>query len=308
VALGAAYQSGLLPVSADSIEKAIRLNNVHPATNVAAFRAGRLAVHQPNGLDAMFPREASSLASRVDELQLRPSARREAERDLLVRSVDIDDKETLRLLRIRVEDLIDYQGAAYARQFVDVVNRAVDAERKVGAVGAQKVFVSTVIKNLHKLMTYKDEYEVARLLTQRTFDRRVKSMFDGPVQLKFHLQPPVLRHFGMKRKLAVGEWIVPVLRLLRSFRFLRGTPFDIFGFASVRRQERELLKWYVDLLDRVISEITNDNLAAAVAIANLPDGIRGYEGIKEANIAETKTRVAEMMKALRPPQSDRRVA
>jgi indolepyruvate ferredoxin oxidoreductase len=308
VAIGVAYQAGLLPVSAESIEEAIRLNNVHQAANIAAFRAGRLVIHQPNGLDAMLPSKPLGMASRIDELQLRPSARREADRDALLRSFDIDDKETLRLLHIRIEDLIDYQGTPYARRFVEIVRRAIAAESRIAAAGNRGEFVQAVVKNLHKLMAYKDEYEVARLLTQRTFDRRAKSMFDGPVRLKFHLQPPLLRHFGIKQKLAVGEWIVPVLRFLRSLRFLRGTPFDIFGYSSVRRQERELIKWYAELLDRVIPEITRENYATAVAIANLPDEIRGYESIKEKSIVTTKARVATLMTALRPTQADRLVA
>ena len=280
VMLGAAFQAGLVPISADSIEQAIRHNNTQVKQNIAAFRLGRL--RQIRELTAP-ERVEPQLADRAAELALTHSGARSLAQAALIEpfrdlKADLRDK-----LSLRIEDLISYQNEAYATRYADIVRTVREKEAAISGK-ADLPLTRAVIENLHKLMAYKDEYEVARLHIQRTFRQRVKSMFDGPVKLYFHLQPPLLRHFGMSRKVRIGEWFVVPLSILHHCRFLRSTPFDPFGYAKVRRVERHLVGWYIEALERLCSQLRSDNAAAAVLIARLPEEIRGYEEIKLASI------------------------
>jgi indolepyruvate ferredoxin oxidoreductase len=299
VAVGAAYQAGLLPISAAAVEQAIALNKVQVQANIAAFRAGRLFMHDPARLNALIRQPYVGLADRVSELVITPSRARSAARDALLATCPDLDPETRRLLATRIEDLIDYQSGSYAQRYVEVVRQVAAAERRFGGgAAAARALTRAVIRNLHKLMAYKDEYEVARLLTQRTFRERALARFEGRAKLSFNLQPPLLRHFGMNRKVSLGEWFAPVLKLLAALRFVRGTPLDIFGYAAIRRVERRLVDWYVDLILQTLPALRSDNIVSAIAIAELPDDIRGYEEIKMKNVAQVQERVAPLLAAL----------
>ena len=175
-----------------------------------------------------------TFADRTAELARRPSAERRKVRDDLLARVGALDPETRRLLDIRIEDLLDYQGRGYAKRYVDVLSRAANAERNV--MGATGELTQAVARNLHKLMAYKDEYEVARLLTQNTFRERALAGFAPGAKLYFNLQPPLLRAFGMKKKIALGAWFAPVLKVLATLRILRGTPLDIFVRPDAARR------------------------------------------------------------------------
>jgi indolepyruvate ferredoxin oxidoreductase len=309
VAVGAAYEAGLLPITAASIESAIRLNNVGIQANTMAFRAGRLAIKDPDQLARLMRRPNHGFADRVAELALRPNAARIAIRAKLLAPLADLDAETMRLLTIRTEDLIDYQSRAYARRYVDVVKQVLASERRLGGVAADELRLTrAVIRNLHKLMAYKDEYEVARLLTQRTFASRAHDAFEGPTKLYFHLQPPLMRYFGSKRKIALGERFIPVLKLLARFSFVRGTPLDIFGYSRIRRLERNLVAWYIDLISTTIVALQSNNMAIAVAIAEAPDEIRGYEEIKRANAERVKESVESLVAVLCTRSDDRLTA
>jgi indolepyruvate ferredoxin oxidoreductase len=126
-----------------------------------------------------------------------------------------------------------------------------------------------VARNLHKLMAYKDEYEVARLL-----------LASAPKHATFMLHPPMLRSLGMRRKLELSTGARPTFRVLRSMRHLRGTAFDPFGHARVRKVERAMVPEYVSAVDALLAALTPANTAEAVAIAGLPDRVRGYEHLK----------------------------
>ena len=151
----------------------------------------------------------------------------------------------------------------------------------------------TVARNLFKLMAYKDEYEVARLLTKRSFEEQVRAMWESPVSVNYNLHPPLLRRFGVRRKLKLGPWFRVPLRALASMKGLRGTIFDPFGHMAHRRAERELIRWYSELTLRVMASLTPENAAAAIEILSLPDQIRGYEKIKEASIAAVQQSAAQ---------------
>jgi indolepyruvate ferredoxin oxidoreductase len=129
-------------------------------------------------------------------------------------------------------------------------------------------------------MAYKDEYEVARLHLEAGMQARAEAEFEGRVRIHYHLHPPLLRALGLRRKLRLGRWIEPALWLLARARGLRGTALDPFGGAEVRRLERRLVGWYGGATERALAALTPENHARVVELAALPDGIRGYEGLK----------------------------
>src|SRR4029450_13745958 len=131
------------------------------------------------------------------------------------------------------------------------------------AAGRHEV-THAVIRNLYKLMAYKDEYEVARLHLKPAFHAGPPKLFSPPPRLPSPLHPPPLRALGLRRKLRLGPWFRPALRALRAVRRLRGTPFDPFGYAAVRREERRLVPWYRDLVIRALADSGGDGHAAAV--------------------------------------------
>jgi len=156
-----------------------------------------------------------------------------------------------------------------------------------------------VAKYLYKLMAYKDEYEVARLLTKPEFERQALGMWASPESISYNLHPPLLRNFGVHKKMKLGSWFRTPLLFLKRLKGLRGTPLDIFGYAAHRRLERSMIQWYRELMEQVIANLTPDSLPLALEIAALPDQIRGYEKIKEQNIAKVKQAAAEKLEALK---------
>jgi len=188
----------------------------------------------------------------------------------------------------RVAELREYQNEAYAQTYVAFLENIQEPALK-----------ETVAKYLYKLMAYKDEYEVARLLTKPSFERKTKEMWASPESISYNLHPPMLRRFGVNKKMKLGPWFRTPLRILKGMKGLRGTPLDIFGYAAHRRQERELIEWYRDLIERVLENLTPENLPQAIEIAALPDQIRGYEKIKEQNIAKVKLMASEKLAALK---------
>ena len=280
--LGAAYQAGALPISAASIEQAIRLNGVSVEMNLLAFRWGRMAV-----VDAKQVEAAVRNATGREETPRVLSAEARA----LVDSVGAGG-ELRRRLEVRVPELIAYQSAAYAREYVEFVAGVARAEqqRTPGRTG----LAEAVARSLHKLMAYKDEYEVARLHLDAAQDAELRSRFGPAVKVHWHLHPPLLRALGLKRKLKLGSWFAPAFRLLRGMKGLRGTAFDPFGYAEVRRVERALPGEYRRTIEGVIAHLGPATHGAAVEIAELPDEIRGYESIK----LDSVKRVREMTAAL----------
>jgi indolepyruvate ferredoxin oxidoreductase len=162
---------------------------------------------------------------------------------------------------------------------------------------AGQPLAEAVARNLYKLMAYKDEYEVARLHLDPAFEREVEEKFGAGAQVRYLLHPPVLRAMGMKRKIALGRLGRPAFRALRAARVLRGTPADPFGYAHVRRVERELVVEYLGVVDRLLAGLTAANVGLAADIAALPDMVRGYEQIKLDNVAAYRARLAELLAA-----------
>ncbi|KZZ65998.1 indolepyruvate ferredoxin oxidoreductase family protein, partial [Sulfitobacter sp. HI0129] len=139
--LGGAWQRGLLPLSLEALEEAIRLNGAAVERNLRAFELGRWAV--------LYPEEAARL-SEPNVTQLPKS---------------LEDR-----IAFRVDHLILYQGKRLARRYREMLERTSDPDlREAMALG------------YHKLLAYKDEYEVARLLL--TSRDKARAEFDGDFKM-----------------------------------------------------------------------------------------------------------------------------
>ncbi|WP_374455966.1 indolepyruvate ferredoxin oxidoreductase family protein [Nocardioides sp.] len=276
--VGAAYQLGALPLPDDAIEAAIETNGVAVAANVQAFRRGRQMVSDPSSLPASShakPQPALSGVVRniTTTVGVAPGGELEAR---------IGD---------RVAELIAYQNAKYARRYAAVVKEVVEAERPLASFD----LVDAVTFGLHKLMAYKDEYEVARLHADPRVRADVERDFGQGARVSLLLHPPILRALGVKNKVAFGPRLQWTMSALFRLKGLRGTPFDIFGYAKVRRVERQLIEEYVADVRWLLSRLTDENHALAVEVAQLPDLIRGYEDIKLDNVRVYRDRRAELM-------------
>ncbi len=271
--VGAAYQSGALPLSAAAVEWAIELNGVAVAVNTAAFRWGRVAVADPAAF-AAATRTAAAVPPPTWDGDLGDLA-----------------GETRRLVGIRAAQLVGYQGGRTARGYVADVLAVWRAER---AVTGDTAFSEAVARGLHRLTAYKDEYEVARLLTDPAFEAALAAEVPGGERMRYRLHPPTLKALGRTRKLALGPWMRPVLRTLARGRALRGTPLDPFGRTGMRRTERELRDAHRALVLRLAAGLTAGSYPTAVAAAQAADLVRGYEDVKLAGIARYRARLDEL--------------
>ncbi|MGU3292407.1 indolepyruvate ferredoxin oxidoreductase family protein [Williamsia sp. M5A3_1d] len=287
--VGAAYQTGALTISAESLERAIVVNGVAVAANLQAFRRGRQVVADPAGVAAAIEQ------ARPAPVAVDPSPTATA---MLSPFGDIDEELRDVLLR-RVDELVAYQDRRYAQAFLDDVAGVRATET---ALGSPRLTIA-VARNLFKLMAYKDEYEVARLTADAAFAAEVAGQFGDDAKVAVRLHPPTLRAMGMRNKLSLGGWARPALAGLAGAKRLRGTRLDPFGRAEVRRTERALIVEYRDVLDSMVAAVTrgaidDTHLDAAVALAELPDMVRGYESIKMANVARYRQELARQRNAL----------
>ena len=253
--LGAAVQLGAVPLSPVAIEKAIELNGEAVAMNIAAFRWGRRAAHDPERLRRVVgtTQPEAAVATTLDEMVAR-----------------------------RVAFLAAYQDAAYARRYADAVERVRAAED--GAAPGSTLIAQAVAQNLFRLMAVKDEYEVGRLYSDGAFRQQIAREFDGYERLEFHLAPPLLSRPGSNgrpAKLRFGSWMMAGFRILAGLRRIRGTFLDPFSYTAERRMERELLKTYEADLDMIARTLQPGKIEAAAALASVPQIIRGFGPVKE---------------------------
>ena len=274
--LGVAWQAGLVPLDEASILRALELNGEAVAMNKAAFGWGRRACVDPQGVAALVA-EVSPQARAADV------------------ATTLDD-----IVARRVAFLTDYQNAAYARRYAARVEAVANAER-AKAPGASGL-AEAVAKNLFKLMAVKDEYEVARLHTGAAFARQLGAAFESYDRLEFHLAPPILGRkdaSGRPRKTTFGPWMTTGFRVLAALKGLRGGAFDLFGRTAERKRERALLAEYEALLDEIAARLTPETHAAALALASIPEKIRGFGHVKEKSIALAKAEEAPLLRAFR---------
>ena len=205
------------------------------------------------------------------------------------------------LVERRVAFLTDYQNAAYARSYRDAVEEVRARESTLGEAARGFKLSRAVATSLFKLMAYKDEYEVARLYTEPAFRAKIAGMFEGDYKLRFHLAPPLLAKRddkGHLRKQAFGSWMMPAFGVLAKLRFLRGTAFDPFGYTDERRQERALISEYRATLSRLLAKLTPENLEQVVAVARIPEEIRGYGHVKERHLKAAMQKQATLLAQL----------
>jgi indolepyruvate ferredoxin oxidoreductase len=271
--VGYAWQQGLIPLQAESIMRAIELNGTEVKMNRRAFSLGRIA------------------AARPDIVQ-----------DWLRGHETVQIPDTLGdLLADRMPRLTAWGGARYARRYRALVARMEAAEQTLpGSDGGLSRAVAQVAA---KLMTYKDEYEVARLFASPAFAARLRENFEGDIQLRYNLAPPLLarRDPGTNRpkKASFGAWMGTGFTILSRLRILRGTPLDIFGYGLHRRLERQLVRDYEGLVDTVIAGLTASNIAEAEALLRAHDKVRGYDVVKEASIGRVRACLPDLLTAFR---------
>lgn len=253
---GAAWQRGLIPLTLSAIQDAIDLNGAAVEKNLRAFDIGRWAV--------LHPEEAG----------------RAAEPKVVQLPKTLEDK-----IVFRADHLMAYQSKRLSKRYRKVVDAIADVQLR-----------EAVAKGYHKLLAYKDEYEVARL--HLATEAKAREQFDGDFTMKFHLAPPMLSKVGpdgrpMKKE--YGPSMMRNFRILAKLKGLRGTPLDPFGRTQERRMERALIKQYEADLKTVLSQVNDNTRDAAIALAELPLQIRGFGPVKHANEAKAAKRREELL-------------
>ena len=286
VALGYAWQRSLVPVGLPALTRAIELNGVAVQSNQLALALGRLAAADPAACRQL--REGSPDDKAASELP-----------------------EPLPAMMARAAaHLTAYQDAAWAARWRRLVD-AVQQREAALAADTSLPLTRAVAPALLKLMAYKDEYEVARLYTDGEFQRQLAEQFEGQPRLQFHMAPPLLappKNGQAPKKITLGPWLLPVLKVLARFKGLRGGAFDIFGRTAERRIERQLISDYEARIAGLLPALDAQRLPLALAIASLPHSVRGFGHVKLANLALARVREAELLYRFDPATYPRPVA
>ncbi|MXN65286.1 indolepyruvate ferredoxin oxidoreductase family protein [Stappia sp. GBMRC 2046] len=274
--LGYAWQLGGVPLERASIEEAIRLNGVSVEMNLAAFAWGRAAADDPQKVAAIGGEENSEKAGLnsegVEEIAIR-----------------------------RRKYLAAYQDEAYAERYRKRVDEIREKERAAGITNSE--LSQTVARQLFRMMAIKDEYEVARLFTDGSFEKQLHGTFQSYERVEFHMAPPLLARIdsrtGRPKKMRFGPWMLSPLKLLARMKGLRGTIFDPFRFSADRKIERRHLADYEATLDEIAAMLSAENHASAVRLAAWPEGIRGFGPVRAENARKAEAVKAERLSAYR---------
>jgi indolepyruvate ferredoxin oxidoreductase len=274
--LGYAYQLGCVPIGAAAIEQAIELNGAAVEMSKAAFRFGRLAARDIGAIERMVGAVATTApaAPMLEEI-----------------------------VSFRAGQLTGYQNPALAQRYRDRIAGIAAAERS--KTPGRSGLAEAAARGYHKLLAYKDEYEVARLYTDPAFEKVLSEQFEARGKLEFHLAPPLLARrdklTGEPRKIKFGRWMLPVFRLLAKGKGLRGTAWDVFGHTRERKLERQMIADYETLLDEIEQRLSPDTHATAIALVSLALDIKGFGHIKERNYRIAKQREKVLLGELRNP-------
>jgi indolepyruvate ferredoxin oxidoreductase len=266
--LGFAFQKGAIPLSLEALLRAIEINGAAIEMNKQAFTWGRLAAHDMSRVKSViqFKSRAGAPAKSLDEQ-----------------------------ISLRADFLTDYQDGAYADRYLAAVDKVRKAE--AAAAPSSTELTEAVVKNLFKLMAYKDEYEVARLYTDGSFAKKLSDKFDGDYKLKFYLAPPIFARrdrSGRLIKKEYGGWMLGAFKLLARLKGLRGTAFDPFGRTEERKMERQLVEDYFTDIDRRMVILKPAQLPLLAKLARLPETIRGYGHIKDENVKKAAAEKARL--------------
>ena len=259
ILLGAAWQSGQVPLSREAILRAVELNGAKVEMNSRAFDIGRWAVLNAEDVERMVNSDVVELPKSLDEK-----------------------------IEFRAKHLADYQGPRLARRYRRLVDRVEDPNLK-----------EAVAKGYHKVLAYKDEFEVARLLVQSR--AKAEAAFEGDLKLTYHLAPPFLSGktpSGRPKKREFGAMTERFMPMLARMKPLRGTPFNPFGYTAERRMERKMIRDYEKQMKEVLADPSR-NLEAAIALAEWPLEVKGFGPVKEANAKKARRRVEGLLDAFR---------
>jgi len=283
--LGYAYQKGWVPLAGESLERAIELNAVAVEFNKKSFLWGRRAAADLG--------KVRRIATPAEVIPIDQH---------LSRNLD-------ELIERRAKFLAEYQDAAYAERYKRLVDRVRTIEQDKAA---SSKLAEAVTRYYHKLLAYKDEYEVARLHANGEFEKKIADMFEGSYKTYYYLAPPLLAKTdplsGEPRKMRFGAWVLPLFKVLKSLKFLRGTALDPFGRTAERRMERELIREYEQTVELLLAGLSAQNHAAAVQIASLPDEIRGFGHIKKRNVEAARKKRQELLQRFNAGGAERAAA
>lgn len=296
IVIGAAYQSGAIPIDATSIEEAININGVAIKNNTDAFNIGRTLISDPSWIESMS-------LYRTGDLNPTPAVGKEAKK--IIDSIK-PDKDLRNVLEYRISELIDYQNIKYAKEYAMFVKKVYKAEKKERSAS---ILSQNVAKYLFKLMATKDEYEVARLSLKAELDMALSQEFGTSATVHYMLHPPFLKGLanipllnripGVKSKLALGSWFRPFYMLLKHLKFIRGTRFDLMArFSSdVRKADREVLDHYKSNIINNLSNIGNGKYEQLISFSVLPDHVRGYEEVRLESMKTYYHKAEEIFKS-----------
>lgn len=269
--LGYAWQQGLVPLSLTALQRATKLNGVAVEKNLTAFNWGRVAAVNPDYVNEAL-QQAEGLVQRTTPLTL------EEQYQFLTR----------------------YEDRKYAERFMAALKGFSDLQ--LSSSKDKSELYDAIRHALFKLMAYKDEYEVARLYAETDFTEQVKKQFEGDYTINFNLAPPLLAWkkdgAGRPKKIRFGPWLFHAFKVLAKLRRLRGTPFDPFGYSHDRKLERKVLSDYLNILEAIKSNLTEEKMSVALELAQLPESVRGYGPVKEVAIAEFESKSGELLEAL----------
>lgn len=280
--VGFAYQKGLLPVSENALLRAIELNGIAVKANVLAFNWGRRIAANPQD------------AGKIIE-QAFPQKHVEQSLDNIVAT--------------RTEFLKAYQNDALAEKYKSLIEKVISIE---STLGDGRELSQSVARNYFKLLSYKDEFEVARLYTNGEFEKKIEETFEGNFKVNYHLAPPI---FGGKKlpngrpkKKQFGPWTFKLFKVLAALKALRNTPFNIFGYTKERRMERDLILEYELIINEITSTLDSKNHRFANALAQYPDEIRGFGPVKEKAIVKAQQTKEQLLTQFKKPPKSKKTA
>ncbi len=257
ILVGMSIQSGVLPLSSNSIEYAIKLNGVTVESNLNAFKIGRLLITDAESILQYMPDEE------VTDV--------------------ISPQERINFL---YNELIDYQNSSYASQFLSQVKKIQTVDFSIPKNDGK--LTSAVAESLYKIMAYKDEYEVARLYSSSKFMTELTEQFGKYDKIKLSLSPPLFnridKNFGRPRKISFGPWIFKLFWVLQRFKKVRGTWLDPFGYTKERKSERALIDQFNQDIETILENFGNVPYDLLVKFAQIPINIKGFGQIKSASI------------------------
>ena len=284
--LGYAYQKGLLPLGHEAINKAIEMNGASVDMNKTAFVWGRRA-------SVDLPAVERLLKSKVEKTEVTEPV-----------EYTVDE-----FVKKRFQFLTEYQNVGYAKQYQTLVEKIRNKENASGDISG---VTEIVARYYFKLMAYKDEYEVGRLYSNGTFQKKVEGLFEGDYKIRYHLAPPLLAkkdpETGHLRKQEFGTWVLGMFKILSRLKFLRGTAFDIFGRTEERKMERQLIEDYRLLAEEVANSLNSSNIDLAKQLLSLPEEIRGFGHVKEANVVQVRKAWQALLLEYRSIREQRKAA